>query len=98
MGKSDTKTYLPLLHVVLLSLVLLCQLDEHLVHVVRVRLQLREDVPNGALDKNAVDHAEAFAVGGEGGEGVEDEPGSRCVSGYTIGRDFERQWKCRLAW
>lgn len=77
-GKPIVKTretYLPLLHVILLGLVLLRQLDEDFVHVVRVRLQLRKHVADGPLDQHAVDHAEAFAVGGERSEGVEDESG-----------------------
>jgi len=59
--KAFVGTNLPLLHVVLLGFVLLRQLDEDFVHVVRVGLQLREDVADGALDEHAVDHAEAFA-------------------------------------
>lgn len=69
------RTHLPLLHVVLLGLVLLRQFDEDFVHVVRVRLQLGKHVADGAFNQHAVDHAEAFAVAGEWGESVKDEPG-----------------------
>lgn len=64
MGIETSKTYLPLLHVILLGLVLLRQLNEDFVHVVRVRLQLRKHVADCALDQHAVDHAETFAVAG----------------------------------
>ena len=68
--KGGELTHLPLLHVVLLSLILLGQLDEHFVHVVRVGLQLRQHVAHGALDQHAIDHAEAFARRREGREGL----------------------------
>lgn len=68
-------TYLPLLHIVLLGLVLLREFHKDFVHVVGIRLQLREHVADCALHQHAVDHAEAFARAGEGCEGVEDESG-----------------------
>jgi len=67
--KNRETTHLPLLHIILLRLVLLGQLHEHLVHVVRVGLQLRQHIANSTLDEYAVDHAEAFAGGREGSEG-----------------------------
>jgi hypothetical protein len=68
--KGGELTHLPLLHIILLGLVLLGQFHQHLVHVVRVGLQLRQHVADGAFHENAVDHAEAFAVGWEGCEGL----------------------------
>lgn len=78
--EKSAETYLPLLHIILLCLILLRQLLEDLVHVVRVGLELRQDVADGALDQHAVDHAEAFAVAGERCEGFENQSGEGFVS------------------
>lgn len=78
--EKSPRTYLPLLHIVLLSLILLRQLLEDLVHVVRVGFELRQDVADGALDQHAVDHAEALAVAGQRCEGFEDQSGKGFVS------------------
>lgn len=65
---------LPLLHLLLLSLILLDKVFQHLSKTLGVRLENWLDVCDCALDEDTVDHAEAFAVGWEGLESIEDEP------------------------
>lgn len=65
--KEISKTYLPLLHLILLRLILLDQFLERLLQSIRIRLQNGHDFLDRPLGEDAVDHAEAFAIIGEGG-------------------------------
>lgn len=71
---SQDKTNLPFLQFLLLLLILHKQFLQHLAQTLRVRLQRRHDILDRALNEHAVNHAEAFAVAGEGSQGFEDEP------------------------
>jgi len=64
---------LPLFHLILRLLILLDQVVQDLLQAIRVCLKGRHDVGDGALDEDAVDHAEALAGAGEGVKGFEDE-------------------------
>ena len=66
--------YLPLLQVVLLGLVLLDQVVEHLLQPLCIRLEGGDDILDGALHQDTVDHAEALAVAGQRLQGFENEP------------------------
>jgi hypothetical protein len=78
-------TNLPFLHLVLLLLVLLDELIEHLLQAIGVRLQCRDDILDGPLDEDAIDHPEALAVLGQRLQCLEDQPSERAVS-RGIGR------------
>lgn len=93
--EKSAKTYLPLFHIILLGLILLRQLIEDFIHVVRVGFELRQDVADGALDQHAVDHAEALAVAGQRCEGFEDQSGEEFVSSELQGDSTVLNRECR---
>ena len=72
-GRGESQAYLPLFHLILLSLVLLDQLLKGFLQAIRVGFQDGDNLFDGALCEDAVDHAETFSVAGEGLEGFEDE-------------------------
>jgi hypothetical protein len=68
--KGGAETNLPLLHIALHLIILLYQIIQDLLQTITVCLECRYYIGHCTLDQNAVDHTEAFALGGEGFEGL----------------------------
>lgn len=62
LGKSRKNAYLPGVQLILLCLILFQHVLDDLLQPVGVGLEGREDVLDGALNKNAIHHAKAFPV------------------------------------
>lgn len=59
---GNPSAYLPLVQLVLLGLVLLDQVVKDLLQPVRICPQGGDDILDGPLHQNAIDHAEALAI------------------------------------
>lgn len=68
------KTHLPLVHFILLRLVLLQQVVQDLLQAFRIRLERRHNLLDCPLHQNAIDHAEALPLAGEGLQSLKHEP------------------------